>query len=264
MIHEAKGWPSHRSYQDIKRWLVKPFASSSRPLFIDRNTTNLALGARFRKARSGPESDLVESFLRVMPLYIPRGCRATVFRELRLESGFPDLVIVVWREETTFGWRPERKCLQTQDFRLMHFLHHYRRAGEDNIVEWFGRRAFSSIERLYDAAMIRFVGSSWVPCALRQSFAAAKIIAVEAKVSKWTDVLNQAVLNTWFASKSCVLVPRLPTDHQVAAAQRHGIGVCSVCDGEVVEVASESTRLPRSYASWALNDWAWRSSHQSV
>ena len=107
--------------------------------------------------------------------------------------------------------------------------------------------------------MIRLVGPSWTPCALGRSFAASKIIAVEAKVGKWTNVLNQALLNTWFASKSYVLVPNPPSAPQLAAAQRLGIGVCSLDDREIREVASESTQLPRSYASWVLNDWAWRS-----
>jgi hypothetical protein len=108
--------------------------------------------------------------------------------------------------------------------------------------------------------MIRSFGSSWTPCSLRRSFAASKIIAVEAKVRKWTAVLNQALLNTWFASKSYILIPNRPSEVQLATAQRLGIGVCSLEDQQVREVASKSTRLPRSYASWALNDWAWRSS----
>ena len=216
------------------------------------------------RTRPGPELELVESFLRVMPLHIPRGCRATVFREPRLESGYPDLIIVVWREEVTLNWRPERESLETQDLRLMHFLHHTRRSNKDELVEWFGRRATASIERLRTAAMIRPVGSSWVPCALRHCFAAAKIIAVEAKVARWAEVLNQALLNTWFASKSYVLVPNRPSGPQLAAARRLGIGICSLYDGEVREVASKSTPLPRSYASWMLDDWAWRSSQEDV
>ena len=238
---------------------MKSLAPDARLLFVDSDSANGDLGARFRRTRPGPELELVESFLRAMPLHIPRGCRATVFREPRLESGFPDLVIVVWREEVTLDWRPERVSLEAHDLRLMHFLHHTRRAREDELVACFGRRATASIDRLYDAAMIRPVGSAWTPCALRRSFAASKIIAVEAKVGKWTEVLNQALLNTWFASKSYVLVPHLPSQPQLAEAQRLGIGVCSLDDREVREVASESTRLPRSYASWMLNDWAWRS-----
>lgn len=241
---------------------MKTLTSDPRLFFVHSASRGSNLGAHFRRTRPGPELDLIESFLCAMPLQIPRGCRATIFREPRLESGFPDLVIVVWREEVTFDWRPKRESLSSYDLRIVHFLHHTRRASEGELVGWFGRRATSSIERLHDAAMIRLVGSSWTPCALRRSFAASKIIAVEAKVGRWTEVLNQAFLNTWFASKSYVLVPNEPSKTQLAAAQRLGVGVCSIEGHEVREVASESTRLPRSYASWVLNDWAWRSSQE--
>ena len=237
---------------------MKSLACDARLLFVDSDSVRSGLGASFRRTRPGPELDLVESFLRAMPLHIPRGCRATAFREPRLESGFPDLVIVVWREKITHDWRSERASLKSHDLRLMHFLHKTRRAREDELVACFGRRAIASIGRLYDAAMIRLVGSAWTPCALRCSFATSKIIAVEAKIGKWTEVLNQALLNTWFASKSYVLVPHLPSQPQLAEAQRLGIGVCSLDNRGVREVDSKSTRLPRSYASWVLNDWAWR------
>ncbi|BBO77935.1 hypothetical protein DSCW_53520 [Desulfosarcina widdelii] len=238
---------------------MKSIACDSRMQFVESDSAIDNLGARFRKTRPGPELDLVESFLQAMPLSIPNGCRATVFREPQLESGFPDLVIVVWREEITHDWRSERGSLMSCDLRLMHFLHHSKRAREDKLVAYFGKRAAGSIGRLHNAGMIWPVGSAWAPFALRRSFAATKIIAVEAKVGKWASVLNQALLNTWFASKSYVLVPRLPSQRQLVDAKRHGIGVCSFDRGKVREVNSVSTRLPRSYASWMLNDWAWRS-----
>ena len=256
---ERAGVFLNNALRDSRRWLVKSLTCDDRLLLVDSDSARSDLGARFRRKRPGPELDLVESFLRAMPLRIPRGCRATAFREPRLESGFPDLVIVVWRERITHDWRSERISLKSHDLRLMHFLHKTRRAREDEIVAYFGRRAIASIGRLYDAAMIRLLGAAWIPCALRSSFATSKIIAVEAKVGKWTEVLNQAHLNTWFASKSYVLVPHLPSQPQLAEAQRLGIGVCSLDNLKIREVDSESTRLPRSYASWMLNDWAWRS-----
>lgn len=247
---------------DITSGAERTLAPGPRLLLVDSDSPNRDVRARFRRTRAGPEFNLVEAFLRAMPLDIPRGCRATVFREPRLESGFPDLVIVVWREEVTHAWRPERVSLEAYDLRVMHFLHHTRHAREAELVGCFGRRAKASIERLHEAAMIRPVGSAWAPCALRRSFAAAKIIAVEAKVGRWTEVLNQALLNTWFASKSYVLLPNPPPKSQLVAAERLGIGVCYLDDLEIREVASASSRLPRSYASWVLNDWAWRSSQQ--
>lgn len=239
---------------------MKPNTCNTRMQFVESESADSKIGVRFRKARPGPELDLIESFLKAMPLTIPEGCRATIFRELRLESGVPDIVIVVWREEVTHAWRSERISLNTHDLRLMHFLHYHRSVKEDKLVTYFGKRTTESIGRLYDAGMIRpTTSSAWVPLALRQSFAATKIIAVEAKVGKWKEVLNQAILNTWFASKSYVLIPRLPSQRQLVDAQKHGIGVCSLNGKKVREVSSVSTRLPRSYASWMLNDWAWRS-----
>lgn len=227
--------------------------------FLDSDSPIEGLGATFRRTRPGPELDLVDTFLQAIPLQIPRGCRATVFREPRLESGFPDLVIVVWRETTARGWKRDRAFLEPGDLRVAHFLHHARRADDEKLTSVFGRGVLSRLERLRHAELIRSVGQAWAPRSLRKSFAASKIIAIEAKVGKWGEVLGQAALNTWFASKSYVLVPNLPSLPQLHTAQEMGIGVCSLQGSKVTEVASDSSRLPRSYASWLLNEWAWRS-----
>lgn len=227
---------------------------------VDRESAGRGLGARFRRTRMGPELDLVDAFLQNIPLHIPRGCLATVFREPRIESGFPDLVIVVWRESIAREWNTSREHLEPNDLRVMQFIHHAQRVQQDELLWRFGNRVTRSIERLVQAEMIRPSGKSWLPYSLRRLFAAVKIIAIEAKIGKWTDVLNQAQLNTWFASKSYVLVPNRPTPSQFAYAQQRGIGVCSIGESKVHEVESESTDLPRSYASWVFNDWAWRSS----
>ena len=150
-------------------------------------------------------------------------------------------------------------ALVPEDLRLMQLVHHCRRVSHTELTEHIGRRARGGIERLHAAGMVRRVGRAWMPCALERSFAATKIIAVEAKIGKWGDVLNQARLNTWFASKSYVLVPRV-SEEQVAAAQRLGIGVLRPSEDGIDEWQSASNPLPRSYASWIMNDVAWRAS----
>ena len=228
------------------------------PTIVDRDCA--PKGAVFRRARPGPELDLVESFIPSMPLLHAPDSRVTVLREPGIESGFPDLVIVVWRYGRTAEWGDARMALVPEDLRLMQFVHQSRRVSHADVVEHFGgRRGGAAIERLHDAGMVRQVGRAWMACALERSFAATKIIAVEAKIGKWTDVLNQARLNTWFASKSYVLVPRV-SERQIADAQRFGIGVLSPNEGGVDEWPSASAPLPRSYASWVMNDLAWRAS----
>ena len=217
-------------------------------------------GTLFRRKVPGPELELLEGFIPAMPLVHAPDSRVTVLREPSLESGFPDLVIVVWRGARTVHWGEPRLALIPNDLRLMHYVYQRRRADESDLKESFGSRfALSSIQRLSDAGLLRLVGRTWFPCALDRAFAATKIIAVEAKIGKWTDVLNQARLNTWFASKSYVLVPRVSED-QVREAQRVGVGVLSVDNYGFREWEASTACLPRSYASWVVNDLAWRAS----
>ena len=70
------------------------------PSILDSNSETKGLGVSFRKNVPGPEHELLDWFLEQQPIRAPRGCRATFFREPRLESGFPDLVAVIWHVNT--------------------------------------------------------------------------------------------------------------------------------------------------------------------
>jgi hypothetical protein len=241
-----------------ERKRIANVVSKMRPTIINRDSA--PDGVVFRRELRGPEQELVDDFIPVMPLmHAPDSC-VTVLREPALESGFPDLVIVVWRAARTADWRESRLALVTDDLRLMHYIFQRRRAAHSDLEDSFGARfARGSIERLHDAGLVRPAGRAWFPCALERTFAATKIIAVEAKIGKWADVLNQARLNTWFASKSYVLVPRV-SEEQVQEAQRFGFGVLSPEQEVIKEWEADTVPLPRSYASWVVNDLAWRAS----
>ena len=57
------------------------------------------LGLRFRGPVAGPEQMLVETFLNTATIRLPPGRSLTVFAEPAIDTGFPDLVAVVWRIE---------------------------------------------------------------------------------------------------------------------------------------------------------------------
>lgn len=230
------------------------------PTIVDRGSA--PEGVVFRRTPPGPEQDLVERFIHAMPLVHAPDSRVTVLREPGLESGFPDLVIVVWRDARTADWDEPRLALVPDDLRLMHYVFQRRRAAHSELEDHFGSRfARSSVERLHGARLLRPAGRAWFPRALERTFAATKIIAVEAKIGKWADVLNQARLNTWFASKSYVLVPRV-SEKQVQDARRFGIGVLFPEQDGISEWGASTAPLPRSYASWVVNDLAWRASKE--
>src|SRR5271169_4258434 len=96
--------PAQQSFTTGPRMLylqTKSNASTFEPpnmalTIVDRDTAPQGFGAAFRQIRQGPERKLVEAFLEELPFSTPRGCHATVFCEPRIESGFPDLVVVLW------------------------------------------------------------------------------------------------------------------------------------------------------------------------
>jgi hypothetical protein len=218
-----------------------------------------ALGIPFRQLQSGPEQDLLNWFLREFPFSSTRGCRTTVFREPRLESGFPDMVVVVWRPDATRDWPQERNRLTTRDIRVLHFLAMHGPTTLDELRIYFSGGLAPSLDRLQSAKTIRRAGQRFSARALSRTFVVERILAFEAKVRGWSGVLAQASLNNWFASESFVLVPGSPQDDQIVRdAHSRGIGVWTQEKGCVSEPAVNLGKLPLSYASWLFNEWVWR------
>jgi hypothetical protein len=126
----------------------------------------------------------------------------------------------------------------------------------------FARSVGESIDRLNAAGFLRASKARWLLRPLSGVFAARKIIAVEAKVSEWKAALQQADVNTWFASASYILVPEVPRRSSLLEmARRLGIGVWTKNRAPVKPKRAEE--LPRSYMSWLFNEWAWRVSTQT-
>jgi len=229
---------------------------------IDASTEMPPFGVRFRRPVGGPERELVDWFLDRQPIRVPRHHRLTIFVEPKLESGFPDLVAVIWLLAATRRWNPLRASLEPSDIRLMHYIFQEGPSPNAKLTDAHGPKVSSGLKRLEASEMIRYTGRNWVSRPLPEIFAVRQIISIEAKVREWDVALEQAHLNTWFASESFVLVPRIPRGAQlldVAAAM--GIGVWAMNKGLVGQPSMEMRRLPRSYASWLFNEWAWRADH---
>ena len=214
------------------------------------------IGPSFRRRRPGPETELVDWFLDAWPVKTPKGCRITVFREPRLESGFPDLVLVVWDVEAAQRWRPVRAKLNQLDMRLMHYLLHAGGRTLNAIADVFSSRAKKSLDRLQEAGMVKKSGEEWKPLRLSQVYAVKSIVAIEAKISDWPVAIEQASLNTWFASLSYVLVPRIPRKSDILReASTRGVGVWTKCERPKPCALPATRRYPLSYASLLFNEW---------
>jgi hypothetical protein len=89
---------------------------------IDAYLSSRTPGLSFRKSKAGPEQELLDWFLQQKLFRVPRGHNVSIFREPRLPSGYPDLVIVVWDASVARQWTSERGALTPSDLRVMHFL----------------------------------------------------------------------------------------------------------------------------------------------
>jgi hypothetical protein len=224
---------------------------------VDSSRGRSLAGPSFRSLRLGPELELLERFLSAPLFDVPSGCEAVVFREPRLPSGFPDLVIVIWDKEKAARWLPARVELTREDVRVAHYMYHKGPCANKHLKAIFTGSVGKNTERLHAAGVLGADGSTWHLQPMANVFAARQIIAVEAKISEWKVGLEQAVLNTWFASSSYVLVPGVPNRSSlVEQAKVLGIGVWTKDDTPVKPERAQ--RLPRSYASWLFNEWAWR------
>jgi len=120
-----------------------------------------------------------------------------------------------------------------------------------------GKKTLRSLERLHAAGIVETKDRVWMLKPLSEVFAIKQLIAVEAKVSEWRAGLEQAWLNTWFASDSYLLVPRVPRGSTLLEeAQEIGIGVWTE-EGQVIAPTCRP-KLPASYASWLVNEWVGR------
>ena len=230
------------------------------PFTYVRETDYLEVGLSLRRDRKGSESDLIQCFLADLPWHIPPGVHVTVFQEPRLDSGFPDIVLVLWDRSKTTSWPDERLTVTSADIRIAHYLVTTGSSKVAQLLAIFGSWVLDSLERLADAKMIYRKTGLWCPRRLDSIFAVHQIVAFEAKMGAFSEALFQASRNRWFASHSYVIVPKEPRDGwSVRKANQFGIGLWSPqTDSWISHAPSVVEAIPRSYGSWLFNEWAWR------
>ena len=218
------------------------------------------IGLRFRTPTAGPEYELVREYIDSRLPPAPRGQQRTVFVEPEIESGFPDVVAVYWHAATALRWSGARAELTKVDIRVAHFLARVGSADVESLRPFFTKSVGPSLERLRSAGIVLATSKRWRLRSLRDIFAVRRLVAIEAKVNQWRDGLHQAVQNTWFSSESYLLLPRVPEQPELLKlALRFGVGVKTREQSlDTTDGSARRDRIPKSYASWLFNEWAWR------
>jgi hypothetical protein len=229
-------------------------------VILDSNAQHDGLSIPFRQSRSGAEEDLVCLFLKKFRVKVRSGFEVTFFKEPQLDSGFPDIVGVIWHKKTAEKWNTTRMLLQRNDIRIMHYISQCGTSDIKTLESLFGKKLKDSVAKLEAAEMIRQRGNKIKARSLSKLYATRHIFAIEAKISSWRTALDQAFLNRWFATSSYVLLPHIPSNNVFSEAEARGVGIWSsdqtFLDGSSITFNS----LPESYASWLFNEWAWKAS----
>ena len=235
---------------------------------IEITAANERIGLLTRNGANGPEKELVNSFVK----YIPQCFRwqkgaVAIFHEPRMETGFPDLVIVQYLSEVFDHWVAARSALSPIDIKLFHYLSTVQGADASTLMTTLGvaaRSLLSSTERLLDAGLITRSKGKWKAEALNHVFGVRSIIAVEAKIKNWSDAFHQSQLNLWFASEAYILSPvEKPSKSIVSRSRDSGIGIF-LLNGNNVRRAQGALKndIPSSYGSWMFNEWIGRYLHR--
>lgn len=229
-----------------------------------KEISDVGLGLRFRAPVAGPEQEMVDDALDILNANMGRGRKLTVFCQPALDTGFPDIVGVVWRPTIARKWSEDRELLQAKHLRLLHTLTN---TGWTD-VEFLEGAFRCSLEPILDLLEeLELVIRTTKQCrarSMRKIFAVEQIIAIEAKMSWWQRAVEQAGANVWFSSESHALMPSISnSEGLLKAARRFQVGVLAFeTDRPITFCEAPQRSVPLSYGSWLFNEWVWRIAHR--
>lgn len=229
--------------------------------YSSASTSPSATAMAFRQPTAGPELDIVHQYCQEHLTGLEEGNAVSVFLEPKLDSGFPDIVVVFWDQSVAQRWPNERSDLLSRDLPIIHYVNMTGSMPISMLVKRFGARKASDVMlRLSDAQVVEVRTDGLYRKPVEEVYAVKRLVAIEAKVKDWRKGLEQAFQNTWFASESYLLLGTLPQRGGLAAcAKRLGVGVMHK-EQSLLEPYLKSTvgMLPASHASWIFNEWAWK------
>lgn len=221
------------------------------------------LGINSRPITAGEEFDMVKEFVNYK-----KGCfratdkkRLAIFIETKINEAYPDVVFVEYDPSRYECWSANRNKLSTSDLKVLHFIYSKRigvtsqRIVKELSIQY--KTLLQSLESLIDANLIDRKGGVWIIPNKKELFGVRNIEAVEAKISKWDKVMQQAIINTSFASESFVLSKRKkdPDVEVVKKISSLGIGIYLYDSKEFMRYSPACrNKFPSNYNSIYLNE----------
>ena len=229
---------------------------------IEVHNNYTALGISSRPITKGQEFDMVSKFIdfRKDSFKPTDKKQLAVFVETKINDAYPDVVFAEFNPQMYENWNVNRGKLTTTDLKVLHYIYSKRNVTSQKLIKELSfqyKTLLGSLEALIDAKLVDRVDGCWVIPNKHEIFGVKRIEAVEAKISKWDKVIQQAIVNKSFASESFVLSKRkrIPDAEVVERMSTFGIGIY-LYDSKQFSCYSPAghNRFPSNYNSIYLNE----------
>ncbi len=227
------------------------------------------IGLKSRITQDGPELELVEEFIHEIPkIFKPKKNKLALFIEPLIEGAYPDIVVTEYNPKIIDTWQKQRNLLNNTDFKIFENIRHYKGLTSEEMFKTTNhnyKTLLQSIEKLYDAGLVERTQSKWKAKSLSETYSVKRLVSIEAKMTEWKTLLNQADANQWFASESYALSSvKNPRESTINKFKDYGIGLYSLSNQKLVRLnEAKKQSLPKSYMSWMFNEWIGRYVSQS-
>lgn len=220
------------------------------------------LGINSRPITEGQEFDMVREFIEFKKQSFQESSqkKLAIFLETKINNAYPDVIFAEYNPKFYERWNDNRNRLSTQDLKVLHFIFSKKNVTSQRMIKELSiqyKTLLCSLEALLDAGVIDRKDGHWVVPNKKNIFGVKRIEAVEAKISKWDEVMQQAIVNKSFASESFVLSKRKrkPKTEIVERMSSFGIGIYLYDDEHFSCYSSaEHKKFPNNYNSIYLNE----------
>jgi hypothetical protein len=220
------------------------------------------IGILTRQKTAGVEFDMVKSFIdyRKNTYKDKPDKKLAIFVEPKIYNSYPDIIFAEYNPFAFENWSKARNILQLIDLKILNYIYVCQKVSSQTIILELKvkyKDLLFSLERLFDARLIERNNQNWV--ILNKDFVGIKKVeAIEAKVSKWNEVLQQALLNKNFASESWILskLQGEPKEEIVTKIADFGIGIYLFNNVEFSRASrAKKSKFPTNYNSLVINEW---------
>ena len=168
------------------------------------------LGYIARRTPKKQEFDLVRVFIdRYISSARPSKDKTAIFLEPMVDTGYPDIVIVKYHNPADVTWQPSGTRLSKNHYKVLSAIDRQGKVSFSELASLLGyeeRKLRTIVNRLNREGLIRTDGELIKRKKYAEYYCVTSIVTIEAKVSKWAEAIDQAILNTRFSTQSYILM----------------------------------------------------------